>query len=186
MPTAAGGRGESPSPESGLLGINPLGDELNLAYDAARSVNEKQLMLYYGIGKYISMNSREGFWGKGAIDAISERLEKELPGLKGFSARNLRNMRSFYEEWVTGAKTAVVTMGMRGSYLLEKGREHRQEAHAAQVVDALGAGDSFIAAFLARYHANGGDLADAANEGSAYAARCCGHYGAFGHAIAEE
>ena len=58
-------------------------------------------MLYYGIGKYISMNSREGFWGKRAIDAISERLEKELPGLKGFSARNLRNMRSFYEEWVT-------------------------------------------------------------------------------------
>ena len=93
--------GKALPPESGLLGINPLGDELNLAYDAARSVNEKQLMLYYGIGKYISMNSREGFWGKGAIDAISERLEKELPGLKGFSARNLRNMRSFYEEWVT-------------------------------------------------------------------------------------
>lgn len=31
--------------------------------------------------------------------AISERLQKELPGLKGFSARNLRNMRMFYEEW---------------------------------------------------------------------------------------
>ena len=29
-------------------------------------------------------------------------------------------------------------------------------------------------------------LAKAANEGSAYAARCCGYYGAFGHAIAEE
>lgn len=39
------------------------------------------------------------FRGKGAIDAISERLEKELPGLRGFSARNLRNMRTFYEEW---------------------------------------------------------------------------------------
>ncbi len=72
---------------------------LQSQYDAARSVNEKQLMLYYGIGKYISMNSRKGFWGKGAIDAISEQLEKELPGLKGFSVRNLRNMRSFYEEW---------------------------------------------------------------------------------------
>ena len=58
-------------------------------------------MLYYGIGKYISLNSRKGFWGKGAIDAISERLDKELPGLKGFSARNLRNMRMFYEEWVS-------------------------------------------------------------------------------------
>lgn len=63
------------------------------------SINEKQLRLYYGIGKYISLNLRKGFWGKGAIDAISERLDKGLPELKGFSARNLRYMRAFYEEW---------------------------------------------------------------------------------------
>lgn len=73
---------------------------LQSQYDAARSVNEKQLMLYFGIGKYISRNSRNGFWGEGAIDTISERLNKELPGLRGFSSRNLRNMRSFYEEWI--------------------------------------------------------------------------------------
>ena len=74
---------------------------LQSQYDAAKAVNEKQLMLYYGIGKYISMNSRQGFWGKGAIDAISNRLERELPGLKGFSARSLRYMRTFYEEWIS-------------------------------------------------------------------------------------
>ena len=51
---------------------------LQSQYDAARSVNEKQLTLYYGIGKYISLNSRNGFWGKGAIDAISAKLDKEL------------------------------------------------------------------------------------------------------------
>ena len=72
---------------------------LQSQYEAARSVNEKQLMLYFGIGKFISLNSREGFWGEGAIDTISERLQKELPGLRGFSARNLRYMRTFYEEW---------------------------------------------------------------------------------------
>lgn len=72
---------------------------LQSQYDAARSVNEKQLILYYGIGKYISVNSRNGAWGSGAIDAISERLQKELPGLRGFSARSLRYMRTFYEEW---------------------------------------------------------------------------------------
>lgn len=72
---------------------------LQSQYEAARSANEKQLMLYFGIGKYISLNSRNGFWGQGAIDAISEQLERELPGLKGFSARNLRYMRTFYEEW---------------------------------------------------------------------------------------
>lgn len=72
---------------------------LQSQYDAARSVNEKQLALYYGVGKYISLNSRKGFWGKGAVDAISERLGKELPGLRGFTSRNLRYMRTFYEEW---------------------------------------------------------------------------------------
>ncbi len=83
---------------------------LQSQYDAARSVNEKQLMLYYGIGKYISLNSRRGFWGKGAIDAISERLEKELPGLRGFSARNLRYMRTFYEEWVMLDNVSIKTI----------------------------------------------------------------------------
>jgi predicted nuclease of restriction endonuclease-like (RecB) superfamily len=72
---------------------------LQSQYDAARAVNEKQLTLYYGIGKYISLNSRKGFWGKGAIDAISDRLQRELPGLRGFTSRNLRYMRTFYEEW---------------------------------------------------------------------------------------
>ena len=72
---------------------------LRSQYAAARSVNEKQLTLYFGIGKYISLNSRKGFWGKGAIDSISEQLQRELPGLRGFSARSLRYMRTFYEEW---------------------------------------------------------------------------------------
>ena len=72
---------------------------LQSQYEAARSANEKQLMLYYGIGKYISLNSRNGFWGQGAIDTISEQLCRELPGLRGFTGRNLRYMRTFYEEW---------------------------------------------------------------------------------------
>ena len=47
---------------------------LQSQYEAARSVNEKQLMLYYSIGKYISLHSRNGFWGQSAIDAISKQL----------------------------------------------------------------------------------------------------------------
>ncbi len=72
---------------------------LRSQYRAASSVNKEQLSLYYGIGKYVSENSRNGFWGKGAIETISGRLQKELPGLRGFSASNIKNMRSFYEEW---------------------------------------------------------------------------------------
>lgn len=57
------------------------------------------LSLYYGIGRYISANSREGFWGTGAIKTISERLRKELPGLRGFSETSIKKMRQFYEQW---------------------------------------------------------------------------------------
>ena len=62
-------------------------------------VNQEQLALYYGIGRFISQNSRDGFWGKDAIEVISRQLSAEVPGLKGFSPRNLRNMRTFYEQW---------------------------------------------------------------------------------------
>lgn len=72
---------------------------LRSQYQAAKLVNREMLSLYYGIGRYISANSRDGFWGTGAIKAISERLRKELPGLKGFSESSLKNMRMFYEEW---------------------------------------------------------------------------------------
>ena len=72
---------------------------LRSQYRAAASVNKEQLSLYYGIGRYVSENSRIGFWGKGAIEQISSLLQKELPGLRGFSTSNIKNMRVFYEEW---------------------------------------------------------------------------------------
>jgi len=72
---------------------------LKSRYRAAALANKELLSLYYGIGKYISENSRNGFWGTSAIETISEKLQKELPGLRGFSSSNIKNMRMFYEEW---------------------------------------------------------------------------------------
>lgn len=74
---------------------------------AARNVNEVQLRLYYLIGGYVSKNTREGTWGTGAIEAISKQLKEELPGLRGFSARSLYYMRTFYEEWRDFFTTAI-------------------------------------------------------------------------------
>ena len=68
-------------------------------YAAAKESNRIQLATYFAIGKYISLNSRHGFWGKGAIETISEQLRRELPGLRGYSPSNMKNMRLFYEKW---------------------------------------------------------------------------------------
>ena len=69
-------------------------------YEAAKGVNRIQLAVYFAIGKYISLNTRKGKWGTGAWEAISQQLRKELPGLRGFSATQLREMRLFYEAWI--------------------------------------------------------------------------------------
>ncbi len=66
---------------------------------AAQFVTQEQLGLYYGIGRYVSEHSRKGYWGTGAIENISTMLKSEMPGLKGFSAENIKLMRRFYEAW---------------------------------------------------------------------------------------
>ncbi len=73
---------------------------LQSRYQAARIINREALTLYYAVGKYISENSRNN-WGQGAIAAISQQLQQELPGLRGFSEMNIKRMRRFYEEWQT-------------------------------------------------------------------------------------
>jgi predicted nuclease of restriction endonuclease-like (RecB) superfamily len=72
---------------------------LQSRYRAAARANAEMLSLYYGIGEYISRNSRKGFWGTNAIETIAAQLQQELPGLRGFSAANIKKMRQFYEEW---------------------------------------------------------------------------------------
>lgn len=72
---------------------------LESRYRAARLVNKEVLALYYAIGGYISVRSRAAKWGTNAIGVISDLLQQELPGLRGFSETNIKRMRIFYEEW---------------------------------------------------------------------------------------
>lgn len=72
---------------------------LKSRFTAASLVNKELLVLYFYIGKYVSFHTRNKNWGKGAIDQISNLLQQELTGLRGFSATNIKNMRIFFEEW---------------------------------------------------------------------------------------
>ena len=79
-------------------------------YEASIGVNRVQLATYYGVGRYLSQHTRKGVWGTGALKAISEQLQREMPGLRGFSAESLKLMRRFYEGWIMlDANSSVVT-----------------------------------------------------------------------------
>ena len=76
---------------------------------ALRMISGQQLSLYFGIGLYVSEHSRAANWGTGAIDAISEQLKREMPGLRGFSSESIKKMRTFAEYWVQYINRSAVT-----------------------------------------------------------------------------
>jgi predicted nuclease of restriction endonuclease-like (RecB) superfamily len=68
-------------------------------YIAARLANKEQLLLYFKTGKMLSEKIDAEKWGVKVMEQIAEDLQKHLPGLRGFSYRNLRNMRQFALEY---------------------------------------------------------------------------------------
>lgn len=79
-------------------------------YEANKDVNRIQLAVYFAIGKYLSNNTRRLPYGAGAIKAISDQLLREMPGLRGYSETNLKNMRKFFDAWkMLDANSSVAT-----------------------------------------------------------------------------
>lgn len=66
---------------------------------AARVVNKEMISLYWEIGKNIVEKQEQLGWGKAVVERLSRDLMSEFPGTSGFSARNLWNMKRFYEEY---------------------------------------------------------------------------------------
>ena len=65
-------------------------------YEALKVVNQKLIALYWDIGQSIFTRQQEETWGKSVVEQLSQDLQREFPGISGFSARNIWNMRSFY------------------------------------------------------------------------------------------
>ena len=83
---------------------------LQSQYEASKDINRIQLGLYFGIGKFLSEKTRNAKWGTNALQFISDKLKSDLPGLRGFSATQLKDMRLFYEAWnMFDSNSSVVT-----------------------------------------------------------------------------
>lgn len=65
-------------------------------YEALRSVNRELVALYWDIGRMIVERQRGEAWGRSVVERLAKDLRAELPGVSGFSARNIWYMRRFY------------------------------------------------------------------------------------------
>lgn len=66
---------------------------------ASLSANAEMLSAYWDIGQMIHERQQKEGWGAGVIPRLASDLKNELSGIKGFSARNIARMVTFYLEY---------------------------------------------------------------------------------------
>ena len=71
---------------------------------ALKAVNRELVLLYWEMGKRVVEKQRQEQWGDGVIESLACDLQREFPGIKGFSARNIWRMRDLYLSYADHAK----------------------------------------------------------------------------------
>ncbi len=86
------------SPKSYIQFIEELKKNIvQSRYMAASLATRQQLLLYLKTGKMLSEKVAKEKWGAKVLEQVSQDLQNALPGVRGFSFRNLKNMRQFFE-----------------------------------------------------------------------------------------
>lgn len=70
-------------------------------YEALKAVNKEMITLYWEIGRRITEQQKALGWGKSVVENLSQDIQKEFPGIKGFGVSNMWDMARFYAEYQT-------------------------------------------------------------------------------------
>jgi len=93
---------------------------------ALKTVNKQLVSLYWDIGKSIIEKQKTEKWGDAVIENIAGGLQHAFPGMKGFSKRNLWNMRDFYLSYGKNEKLQTLSAQISWSHnvaILEKSKD---------------------------------------------------------------
>ena len=55
-------------------------------YEALKAVNKELIALYWDIGRMIQERQKGHTWGKAVVTQLAKDLQKEFPGIGGFSS----------------------------------------------------------------------------------------------------
>lgn len=136
-----------------------LSEIIDIAYDFSDHITNHQIR-------------RVAPWIRYAFVSASGRTEQEIDEL-------IDEFSQFSNIEVLG-----ITRGSLGAMFIHNGKTYCQPPKQANVIDTMGAGDSFIAGFLVAWK-SGNSMEDALSNGANSAARTCEVEGGFGypHAI---
>jgi len=87
---------------------------------AVVSVNRELILLYWDIGRIIVEAQKTKGYGKQVVERLANDLQKEFPGLAGFSPQNVWYMRSFYLAWTKELQKLQQPVGESTSKILSQ------------------------------------------------------------------
>ena len=82
---------------------------------AFQKVNEELVLLYFTVGKTVSVRVSEGVWGDKTVDELSAYILNRFPGLSGFTRRGLYRMKQFYETYFSGSECFKLWLEVQGT-----------------------------------------------------------------------
>lgn len=122
--------------------VNDIKDLINKKqYQVLKLMNAETINLYWEIGDEIYRQQQEKGWGKSIVQVLSNELQKEFPGAKGYSAANLWRMRNFYLTYCESEKLAPLVREISWSnniIIMEKCKDDLQREFYIQMVKRYG------------------------------------------------
>lgn len=107
----------------------------------ALKVNQDMLVLYWYVGKQLSIKIEQEGWGTKVIEQLADDLQDAFPDMRGFSFRNLKYMRQFaeaYPEMLIGQQPATQLRKSRNTVTKKPKTEFVQQAVALMNDPAIG------------------------------------------------
>ena len=93
-----------------------------------QAVNTAMIDLYWQVGEAISRKIVRDGWGKGTVSELALYIQRQQPGLRGFSPQNLWRMRQFFEAYRHDPKlSALLRVLQWSSHLHILSRSKRRE-----------------------------------------------------------
>ncbi|PKL91131.1 MAG: hypothetical protein CVV21_10085 [Candidatus Goldiibacteriota bacterium HGW-Goldbacteria-1] len=110
-------------------------------YDALKAVNKKLIGLYWDLGKMIHEKQVKLGWGKGVVENLAKDIQKEYPGIQGFSADNMWRMRKLFLMYSDNTKLAPMVQEIGWTHnvvIMESCKDNEERAFYIQMTKKFG------------------------------------------------
>ena len=92
---------------------------------AAIKVNSEQLLFNWQLGRDLVVKDADSEWGSGVVEQLSMDLQNEFPKAKGFSARNIWNMKKWYTFYACDEKVRGLIDKVNAQVTLDSVKLHQ-------------------------------------------------------------